>query len=220
MLILNQWRNDNATTAGRLGGTYAVMEDINGRFMHESLAALEGSDPQEYALWLARFAKQCLSGFGEINQPLLRRLERGQSFQGLSRPGLVATLSVIEWLTANPSLPNLARAMKAIESAKEGRLYCIEAWRDTLAAIEAVALNPGHSMHDTLSMIRDKLRYTGRRRHQRVVSRTLLVKGLEYDHAIICDADNIGSVRNLYVAMTRPRKTLTILSRSPVIRLR
>lgn len=220
VLILNQWRDDNAKTAVRLGGTYTVMEDINGRFMHDSLTALESSEPTEYALWLARFAKGCFSGFGEINQPVLRRLVRGETFDGLDRPGLESTLSALETLIANPSLENLVVAMKAIESAKEGKLCCTEAWRDTLAAIEAVVLNPDDSVRDILSMIRDRLRYTGRKRHQRVVSRTLLVKGLEYDHAILCDADNIGSVRNFYVAITRPRKTLTILSGSPIIRLR
>lgn len=220
VLVLNQWRGDNAKTAVRLGGAYTVMEDINGRFMHDSLTALESSEPSEYALWLARFAKECFSGFGEINQPVLRRLVRGETFDGLDRPGFESTLSALETLIANPSLANLVVAMKAIESAKEGKLCCNEAWRDTLAAIEAVVLNPGGSMRDNLSMIRDRLRYTGRKRHQRVVSRTLLVKGLEYDHAILCDADNIGSVRNFYVAITRPRKTLTILSRSPLIRLR
>ncbi|AGB22282.1 DNA/RNA helicase, superfamily I [Mycobacterium sp. JS623] len=220
VLILNQWRSDNASTAGRLGGTYAVMEDLNGRFMHESLATLESSDPDGYALWLAYFAKSCFSGFGEINQPILRRLQRGEGLEGLSRRGLESTLAALEALATKPSLRNLVTAMRAIESAREGRLYCIEAWRDTLAAIEAVVLNPGENMRANLSMIRDRLRYTGRRRQQRIVSRTLLVKGLEYDHAILCDADNIGSVRNFYVAITRPRKTLTILSRSPTIRLR
>lgn len=220
VLILNQWRPDNATTAGRLGGTYAVMEDLNGRFMHDSLAALESSDLDLYALWLAHFAKNCFSGFGEINQPILRRLQRGEGFQGLSRPGLEATLTALESLGMEPSLRNVVVAMRAIESAREGRLYCVEAWRDTLAAIEAVVLNPGETMRAHLSMIRDRLRYTGRRRQQRIVSRTLLVKGLEYDHAILCDADNIGSVRNFYVAITRPRKSLTILSRTPFIRLR
>jgi len=220
VLILNQWRSDNARTAGRLGGTYAVMEDLNGRFMHENLATLESSDPDGYALWLALFAKSCFSGFGEINQPILRRLRRGEGFEGLSRPGLETTLAALEGLGTDPSLRNLVAAMRAIESAREGRLYCIEAWRDTLAAIEAVVRNPGESMRVNLSMIRDRLRYTGRRRQQRIVSRTLLVKGLEYDHAILCDADSIGSVRNFYVAITRPRKSLTILSRSSVIRMR
>ena len=46
-----------------------------------------------------------------------------------------------------------------------------------------------------------------------------LVKGLEYDHVIIANADLIGHHKHLYVAMTRPRKTLTILSASPVIKL-
>ena len=49
------------------------------------------------------------------------------------------------------------------------------------------------------------------------VSRTLLVKGLEYDHAIVLDADKLDT-KQLYVALTRGSHRLTILSRQPVLR--
>lgn len=37
-----------------------------------------------------------------------------------------------------------------------------------------------------------------------------MVKALEYDHAVILDADSLDA-KNLYVAMTRGAKTLTIV---------
>lgn len=39
---------------------------------------------------------------------------------------------------------------------------------------------------------------------------TLLVKGREYDHAVILDADSLNA-RDLYVVMTRGAKSLTII---------
>ena len=38
----------------------------------------------------------------------------------------------------------------------------------------------------------------------------LLVKGLEYDHAVVLDADSLDA-KHLYVAMTRGSKSLTII---------
>lgn len=44
----------------------------------------------------------------------------------------------------------------------------------------------------------------------------LLVKGLEFDHAIVLEADSL-SKKELYVALTRGAKSLTIVSSSPTL---
>lgn len=220
VLVLNQWRPDNVQTASRLGGTYSVMEDLNGNFMRAALAQLENLEAAEYARWLAEFAKSCFSGLANINQTVLSRLKQGKSLAEVPRPGLESTMAALDRVCQSPSLFALAEAMSHIERAKEGKLYCTEAWHDSLAAIRSAAEDSEIGLTTRLAQIRDRLRYTGRRRQQRIVSRTVLVKGLEYDHAIVCSADDIGSVRNFYVALTRPRKTLTVMSSTPRIRLR
>lgn len=63
-----------------------------------------------------------------------------------------------------------------------------------------------------LAKARDSLRHAGRRERRRIISRTLLVKGLEYDHVIIADAGNHAEVNDLYVALTRARKSIHILA--------
>jgi len=56
------------------------------------------------------------------------------------------------------------------------------------------------------------MRHTGRPiSHRKLIGTTLLVKGLEYDHAVILEAD-ILDAKDLYVAMTRGSKSLTIIS--------
>lgn len=61
------------------------------------------------------------------------------------------------------------------------------------------------------------LRHTGRPlRHKKLIGTTLLVKGLEYDHAILLDADSL-ELKELYVAMTRGSKSLTIISNSSAL---
>jgi UvrD-like helicase C-terminal domain len=70
---------------------------------------------------------------------------------------------------------------------------------------------------EALGRIRDGLRHSGRRPTNRVVSRTVLVKGLEYDHVVIGNADIMADCRNLYVALTRARYSVTVISGSPVV---
>ncbi len=49
-----------------------------------------------------------------------------------------------------------------------------------------------------------------------MVSRPPLIKGLEFDHSIVLDADVLNA-KELYVAMTRGTKSLTVIPESPVI---
>ena len=44
----------------------------------------------------------------------------------------------------------------------------------------------------------------------RIVSRTLLIKGLEFDHSVVLDPSELDA-KHLYVAMTRGARTLSIL---------
>jgi ATP-dependent exoDNAse (exonuclease V) beta subunit len=53
----------------------------------------------------------------------------------------------------------------------------------------------------------------------RVVSRTVLIKGLEYDHVIIPNLERISDHCNLYVALTRARKSVTVIGRKSTITL-
>ena len=62
-----------------------------------------------------------------------------------------------------------------------------------------------------LTLYQRDMRHTGRPiSHRKLIGTTLLVKGLEYDHAVILDADALD-VKGLYVAMTRGSKSLTII---------
>jgi DNA helicase IV len=45
------------------------------------------------------------------------------------------------------------------------------------------------------------------------VSRTLLMEGLQFDHAIVLDAGALDK-NNLYVALTRASRTLHVLDKS------
>ena len=87
-------------------------------------------------------------------------------------------------------------------------MYRWEAWNDTREAI-AMSADNGEPAVDNLGRLRNRLRRTGRRNDNPVASRTLLVKGLEYDHVIIADLSKLRDACNLYVALSRATQRLT-----------
>jgi hypothetical protein len=218
VLLLDKWPASVADHASRLGGTYVVMEDIRGRFMHDELSLLPQSDSSALAHWLTRFAKKCMAGLAGIDAPVLQKLQNDQSITHYQRDGIADILVALDGLRQAPSYAALCSVAEKLSEHSVTKLYRWEAWRDTLAAIRN-SKDGETSPLDELAVIRDKIRHTGRRQHARVASRTVLVKGLEYDHVIIADASNLLDPKNLYVALTRARKTITIISSSRYLRL-
>ncbi|MFF0711026.1 UvrD-helicase domain-containing protein [Gordonia sputi] len=197
-----------------LTGEYTTMEDIAGNFMNERLTRLAATPPEQYSLWLAETIKKCFSGHSGIDRPIMDKLRHGKDIRHLRRDGLADAVGALATLTTNPSLHELAAAMDDIRNHPGClRLHSREAWADMRTAIlESAAAEDGSvDLVDALARTRDRLRHMGRGNRRRVVSRTLLVKGLEYDHAILADVSAISDAHNLYVALSRGRKTVTIL---------
>lgn len=87
------------------------------------------------------------------------------------------------------------------------------------ACIKALQLchgTEGLSFHDAAIRMREQNRLVGRPLPRRAVGSTLLLKGLEADMAVILNAGALDA-RNLYVAMTRGSKALTVCAPSPIL---
>lgn len=228
VVLLDKWPMGVADHASRLGGSYSVMEDINGNFMREQISgssnprrpvlALPVSGDPALARWFAQYAKACVIGLAGLNDVVLRRLSRNESLNGISRGGIQSVVDALEALRLTPTYDQLAHTARAVREVKELRVYRWEAWNDTLQAIAMSAEN-GEPAIENLARVRERLRRQGRKAHSRVASRTLLVKGLEYDHVVIANVGNFTDPRNLYVALSRARKSVTVLGRSTQVPL-
>lgn len=219
VVLLDKWPNDVAQHASRLGGAYSVMEDIQGRFMRDQLALLPNDGDQQIAFWLATFAKSCIVGLSGVDAVVLARLGAGTTVGHYSRNGIKLVLEALDRLLANPTYEQLELEARNIQTVPQLKVYRWEAWNDTLEAIGMTVQN-GEDPTANFARIRERLRRVGRRNHSRIASRTLLVKGLEYDHVIIANLTNLRDPRNLYVALSRARKSVTIVSGSARLTLR
>lgn len=230
VVLLDKWPKSVAGHASRLGGSYSVMEDISGNFMREQISGsapgarssvmpLPQSGDPLLARWLAQFAKACVIGLGDLNHTVLQRLDRNQTLEGLSRDGIQSVVDGLESLRSSPTYAHLIQVANAIRVAAQVKTYRWEAWNDTLSAI-ALSIDNDDPVIDNFGRVRERLRRQGRRNHARVASRTLLVKGLEYDHVIIANLSEFRDPRNLYVALSRARRSVTIIGGSDRIQLR
>lgn len=84
------------------------------------------------------------------------------------------------------------------------------------AAIRLVATGQCKGLAEAVWQIQNRIRHGGRRIRKRNIGSTLLVKWLEFDHVVIADADGL-KCKDLYVAITRPIRSLTVLSTDPFI---
>ena len=66
--------------------------------------------------------------------------------------------------------------------------------------------------------VRTDTRRNGRKigEREKIISRLLLIKGLEFHNAIILNADRLENARQFYVAITRGSKSLIVLSKTPI----
>jgi hypothetical protein len=95
-------------------------------------------------------------------------------------------------------------------------LYRRELWTEALRAVRCAEDGEAPTLREAAWRSRNRTRQVGRREELRVVSRTLLVKGLEYDHAVVTDAGAMDA-KHLYVALTRARLSLTVVADAPVL---
>ena len=219
VVLLDKRPDQVAKHASRLGGSYAVMEDVAGRFMAEHLANLPPEDDVLLALWLAGVAKKCFVGLAGLDATLLGRLEKGRTVSDLKRKGLEPVQVALDGLIANPVYDQLCVAAAVIRAVPDLALYRQEAWDDTFRAV-ARGVEDETTPQEALAVVRDRLRRGGRGERRRIASRTLLVKGLEFDHVIIANVQNFTDPRHLYVALSRARKSVTVIGGSPRLQLK
>lgn len=95
--------------------------------------------------------------------------------------------------------------------------------RELLSAVQntlsLVVRGDRSTLADAAWHVQNKTRHAGRRLAQRSVGSTLLVKGLQFDHAIIVAPEKL-SRNDLYVALTRASRTITVVSATQTLNVK
>jgi hypothetical protein len=162
---------------------------------------------------VAGFAQKVMTNVGADD--LVRRVQSLSRGTARNAPSDVeiAALSFVQ----NPSHRLAAELL--VEIGKEGgvRTYRPAVLRACIQALQLCDGPDGLTFDESAIRMREQNRFVGRPLPRRAVGSTLLLKGLEADVVVVLNAHKLNA-RNLYVAMTRGSKIVTICSPTPILR--
>jgi DNA helicase-2/ATP-dependent DNA helicase PcrA len=116
-----------------------------------------------------------------------------------------------------PGSAGIEHFLIALKETQGIKLFRADLFYRALGVLGKHVLHPELSLAEAAEKYHGEFRYKGRPvGRRRLIGTTLLVKGLEFDHAIVLEAASL-SKKELYVALTRGARTLTIISTSPVL---
>ncbi len=213
--VLGRFRADCVAAARSLGGSYSVMEAIDEVVPVTLADKIDTMGGAEVAQAVVEFAIGSTAGLApHIPAARRRQLGEGRRFTTRSddlRPAYEALIQV----RSRPTPSAVRTALDRLSKLPGVTIHCREAWNEVTRSV-AMATTDGCTVSEALQRTRSHTRVVGRRTVARVVSRPLLAKGLEYDHVIVLNPTNY-SAQELYVALTRGSKSVTVVSDNVVL---
>ena len=201
--------------ARMLMNKYDVAEEIECKVVGELAKAIDADDGGKIAAAVIKFARACCIGCPTVFNPaLITTYSQGSTKRYNANNQYAAVYDALNLLVSQPTAANVKQALTALRGASQ-RVFRWEAWRVAMQMLDELGYaggNAGKQLQD----VRNRSRYGGSANTRHSISRTLLVKGQEYDECIIVGADGM-SARNLYVALSRGIDKVTVFSSQPII---
>lgn len=218
-------RNDNAANDSLL----VIGDSSNPKSRHKFASSSRGIDVVEPVdlsdIMAAAFEIDNLSGLNLANHLLTFFTTM---ITGVGKANLMQRMTVILAGRNRAPATEIELAVKRIieqgdNNAIANLISCLELSADTRVfrrgafsviknAVSLCLSDPTKSIKQAVEMLREQRRHQGDRRiPTRAIGSTLLLKGLEADHALILDA-GVMNANNLYVALSRGAKSVTVFS--------
>jgi DNA helicase-2/ATP-dependent DNA helicase PcrA len=204
-----QSKNKTHLLARSMAGRYSSIEEIEGKGLHTFLKQVNGARTTQKRFLLAlEFAKKCFTGVSNVLTAGTKRGEVAALRKATKYPAL---LSAANTYLADPTSLNLMKFFLELKANPETGAYRRDLLNRLLQILKLHGENTEMTIIEAGKIYQRDMRHMGRpTRHKKLIGTTLLVKGLEFDHAVILDADSLDA-KDLYVAMTRGTKSLTII---------
>lgn len=202
--------------AKKTSGVCSSIEEVEGTRLRDFVRRFDAeTEPGNRLRLLLTFLKDnCTSG---VARSLSAGSMRGERAKIGRRTKNAAITELANDYIDNPICDNLIKLQNSLRGCSTVTVYAKDLWarlRDVL--LEASSCDE-RNLQAAFTRFQSRFRHRGRPIHShRIVATTLLIKGLQYDHAIILDATSL-SKKDFYVAITRGSRSLTILSTERII---
>lgn len=208
-----KWPSSCQELARRLGGHWPVVERFDDPDLLRLGVTLAEADGPTVVAALVKFVADRVTGVGPALAPMVEAIRQGRGTRAFTKHREQAAR--IQALAEAPTPANALAWLETILMQRGDwwiyRRDCIYQLRSALRECSEADFS---SLPDAVALARARARHRGRQLHRLTIGTPLLVKGLEFDHAILLWEPAHLSVQGLYVALTRASRSLTILSRS------
>lgn len=151
-----------------------------------------------------------MTGVGRAK--LMKRIPTILSGRNRNPPSELELLCVK--LIESGDIYSIADIFEYFELCSDIRIYRRGAFSAIKKAISLSISDPSKTVKQAAEVVREQRRHQGDKRIPlKAIGSTLLLKGLESDHALILDAGGMNSC-NLYVALSRGAKSVSVFSRN------
>jgi len=207
-----QSKNKTHNLANKLAGKFSSIEEVEGKDLFAFLKKFQAAKTVNAGFHLALgFAKKCFTGVDGVLVAGTKRAVLAKPIK-TTKPSLIPILNAANGYLTEPTSNNLRHFFHLIRDHTNTHIYRRDLHNRFLHVLKIHIDGEASTLLESAHAYHREFRHSGRPiRHTKLIGTTLLVKGLEYDHAIILDADSLDA-KELYVAMTRGSKSLTIIT--------
>lgn len=211
----NQYKSKCHVLARNVGGRFSSIEEIEGKSVFSFVRKIQSCQTNQARLKeVIKFATQCMTG---VKTSLPAATVRGEHAVIRSNTPNPSVAIAANAYLADPTSYTLGHLLNAIKGRNDVKTIRADLFNRVMGVLRKQTLHPQRTLNEAAEEYQAEFRYKGRpTARKKLIGTTLLVKGLEFDHAIVLEADSL-STKELYVALTRGAKSLTIISQSPVL---
>lgn len=215
VIYVTKWPKKQLDICSKMGGIFQYDEKQECPELFEYAEAFDKLHGSELTLESLRFMEKCSNGVATELESYINRLEKCNiDFSRIKKHKDIG--DAISTVAINSDYIAIYKLIHGFEQKTEFKIYRKELYYEMLRSIK-YAIEHNLTVFEGANHIRkDAHLQKSYSQFKFLSSRTLLSKGLEFDCVIIDTADKL-SVKEFYVAMTRAKKKIFIISNTDEI---
>lgn len=144
------------------------------------------------------------------NNRLKQKRDKENKIKG---DNLKVSLTIFE---NDPNLENLMVVLDTCYSLTKDKCHYKEFYHEIKKASK-IAIRDNITMYEAMTHLKNNIRHIGRKIDGKCIGTTFLTKGLEFDTVVLYEAQKFMDAKNFYVAISRARKNLVIITSNSLI---
>jgi len=220
VVAICKWPGDCHTIGRMTGGLFQCVEPIDakdaGRMLQRLQDVAAGNRPEVLLRFLDAIASNTADALDAVRRALASAPRRHEALDEIAK-----AVDRLRLVAEGGGAGVMALALESLAAIPGTRIFRRELLWAATDALRDAGEYAGLSFRDALRRRRNLTSHIGRRLARCSVGSTLLVKGMEFDHAIVVHSGGPKgfTVNDLYVALTRGSGSLTVLSAAHTVSL-